>query len=226
MSDGTGERRPEKSGARRVTVAVVDDNPVIRMGLSAILAASDRLRLVGEAGDGEAAVRMIRDVRPDVTLLDVRMPKRDGVQVLAEVSSATKVLMLTYSDSPDVVRAAVDAGAAGYLVHGQIAPHELERAVLAVADGSLLLSEAATQALRTSWSMPSLRPEPAGIEVGLSDREREVMDLVARGLTNGETARELYLTEKTVKNHINRIFAKLGVRSRAEAVAVWLGPSA
>lgn len=223
MSERVSMHEPDRVGAGQVSVAVVDDNPVIRMGLSAILAASDRLRLEGEAGDGEAAVRLVRDVRPDVTLLDVRMPRRDGVQVVAEVSEWTRVLMLTYSDSPDVVRAAVDAGASGYLVHGQIAPHELERAVLAVAEGSFLLSEAATQALRTSWSAPVPRPATLGVEVGLSDREREVMDLVARGLTNGETARELFLTEKTVKNHINRIFAKLGVRSRAEAVALWLG---
>ena len=209
-----------------VTVVVVDDNPVIRMGLRSIIESSDRLRIVGEAGDGEEAVRVVRETVPDVVLLDVRMPRRDGVQVASEVSSWSKVLMLTYSDSPAVVRAAVDAGASGYLVHGAFEASELESTVLAVAAGSFVLSEPAARAMRESWSAPAVVAAPRRPDVGLSGRQVEVMDLVAAGCSNGEIAGRCFLSEKTVKNHINHIFAKLGVRTRAEAVSVWLGGAA
>jgi len=209
---------------RQVSVAVVDDNPVIRTGLRALLEASDRIRVVGEAGDGDAAVRLVRACTPDVTLLDVRMPKRDGVQVLAEVRDWTRVLMLTYAEAPDVVHAALTGGASGYLVHGHFAAEELEQAVLTVANGSLLLSGPAVGVLRDG-----LRPAtaaPARPDFGLSAREAEVMDLVAGGKTNREISAALFLSEKTVKNHVNHIFAKLAARTRAEAVALWLGHEA
>ncbi|MCL3859935.1 response regulator transcription factor [Actinotalea sp. K2] len=209
----------------QVSVVIVDDNAVIRMGLRSLVDASDRMRVVGEASDGEEAVRVIRATQPDVTLLDVRMPRRDGVQVAAEVAAWTKVLMLTYTDSPEVIRAAVEAGASGYLVHGQFASHELERTVLAVAEGAFLLSEGAAAVMRTVWAQPATPPAVQRPDAGLSEREREVMELVAAGRTNGAIAKECFLSEKTVKNHINHIFAKLGVRTRAEAVSVWLGGS-
>jgi DNA-binding NarL/FixJ family response regulator len=210
---------------RRVTVAIVDDNAVIRMGLRSILETSDRLHVVGEAGDGDEAIRLVRATQPDVTLLDVRMPRRDGVQVAGEVRSWTRVLMLTYSDAPEVVHAAVQAGAAGYLVHGQFASHELERSILAVAEGSFLLSPPALAAMRQAWAAPTAPAVPSRPDAGLSERQREVMELVAAGRSNSEIAGECFLSEKTVKNHINHIFAKLGVRTRAEAVSVWLGGS-
>lgn len=214
---------PEHAALTQVTVVVVDDNSVIRMGLRSLLEASDRLRVVGEAADGEEAVRVVRATLPDVVLLDVRMPRRDGVQVAAEIQAWTKVLMLTYSEAPEVVRAAVDAGASGYLVHGTFAAHELERSILAVAEGSFLLSERAAAAMRASWATPAAPAAPQRPDVGLSERQREVMELVALGRTNTQIAGECFLSEKTVKNHINHIFAKLGVRTRAEAVSVWLG---
>jgi len=151
------------------------------------------------------------------------MPRRDGVQVAAEVRQWCKILMLTYSDAPEIVRAAVDAGASGYLVHGQFASHELERSILAVAEGSFLLSPAAAQALRETWAVPTAPAAPTRPDVGLSERQREVMELIAAGRTNSEIAAACYLSEKTVKNHVNHIFARLGVRTRAEAVSVWLG---
>ncbi|WP_421734650.1 response regulator [Cellulomonas sp.] len=206
----------------QVTVVIVDDNAVIRMGLRSLLDASHRIRVVGEASDGEEAVRVVRATLPDVVLLDVRMPRRDGVQVAAEVRQWCKILMLTYSDAPEIVRAAVDAGASGYLVHGEFASHELERSILAVADGSFLLSPLAAEALRTTWAIPAATA-PERPDVGLSERQREVMELIAAGRTNGEIAATCYLSEKTVKNHVNHIFARLGVRTRAEAVSVWLG---
>lgn len=215
---------PTGSGPpRRVTVAIVDDNAVIRMGLRSLLEASARLHVVGEAGDGEEAIRLVRATQPDVTLLDVRMPRRDGVQVTSEVRAWTRVLMLTYSDAPEVVHAAVQAGASGYLVHGQFASHELERSILAVAEGAFLLSAPALAAMRSAWAAPTAPAVPVRPDAGLSERQREVMELVAAGRTNPEIAGQCFLSEKTVKNHINHIFAKLGVRTRAEAVSVWLG---
>ncbi|UZN02156.1 response regulator [Cellulomonas sp. S1-8] len=208
---------------RPVTVVVVDDNAVIRMGLRSLLDVQDGVRVIGEAADGEEAVRVVRELVPDVVLLDVRMPRRDGVQVAAEVRAWSKVLMLTYSDVPEVVRAAVDAGASGYLVHGQFDGAELVRTVLGVASGSFVLSPVAATAMRAAWAAPQTVAAPVRPDAGLSAREQEVMGLIAQGRTNGEIARECFLSEKTVKNHVNHIFAKLGVRSRAEAVSLWLG---
>ncbi|KAE8762975.1 response regulator [Georgenia thermotolerans] len=216
------ETDPAALWRAQVGVAIVDDNAVIRMGLRALVEASDALRFVGEAGDGEAAVDLVRATLPDVVLLDVRMPRRDGVAVAREVAQWTKVLMLTYSDAPEVVEAAVEAGAGGYLVHGQFDSGELEASILAVARGAFLLSPPAAQALRTARAREREPAAPRRPENCLSERQREVMEAIAQGKTNGEIARELFLSEKTVKNHVNRIFASLGVRTRAEAIAWWL----
>lgn len=212
------------AGATRpVSVVVVDDNDVIRSGLTSLLGTCPDVEVVGEAGDGDAAVALIRQLRPDVTLLDVRMPRRDGVAVAAEVSGLTRVLMLTYSDAPDVVRAALGAGAGGYLVHGSFRSGELVSAVLAMAAGSSVLSAPALDAVRDGLALASVPAEPVRPDAGLSPREVEVMEHIATGLSNGEISRRCFLSEKTVKNHVNHIFAKLGVRTRAEAVATWLG---
>lgn len=210
---------PDHAALTQVSVVVVDDNAVIRMGLRSLVEASPAMRWVGEAGDGDEAVRVVRATMPDVVLLDVRMPRRDGVQVAAEVRQWCRVLMLTYSDAPEVVRAALDAGATGYLVHGQFTAADLERAVLTVASGSMLLSAPAAAALRTAPPEPAPRPRS---DLGLSVRQQEIMELVATGRPNAAIAHELYLSEKTVKNHVNHIFARLGVTTRAEAVSVWL----
>lgn len=202
-----------------ISVLVVDDNPVVRSGLLALLGLDPRLRVVGEAGNGDQAVVMVRSLRPDVTLMDVQMPRRDGISAAAELSGLTKVLMTTFSDTPEVVHAAVDAGAVGYLVHGTFAEADLVACVLAAAAGNGVFGAPALAALRTG------RPTPAPVrpDHDLSTRQVEIMDLVAAGHPNAEIARALFLAEKTVKNHINHIFARLGVRSRAEAVALWLG---
>jgi DNA-binding NarL/FixJ family response regulator len=205
-----------------VTVVIVDDNPVIRMGLRSLLDAEPSVLVVGEASDGDQAVELVRAERPDVTLLDVRMPRRDGVSVAAEVSTLSRVLMLTYSDAPDVVRSALEAGAHGYLVHGQFESGELVGAVQAVAGGSSVLSAPALAVVHQAIGHSAER-RPTRPDAGLSPREVEMMELIATGRTNGQIARECYLSEKTVKNHVNHIFAKLGVTSRAEAVSVWLG---
>jgi DNA-binding NarL/FixJ family response regulator len=211
---------------RPVSVAVVDDNSVIRMGLRSLLEADPRTHVVGEAGDGEAAVQLVRATLPDVVLLDVRMPRRDGVSVVAEIRVFSRVLMLTYSEAPDVVRSALEAGADGYLVHGQFQPTDLVDSVLRIAEGSSVMSAPAIQAVRSALMAPVVPAEPVRPDVGLSERELEVMELIAQGLTNGQIARQCYLSEKTVKNHVNHIFAKMDVRTRAEAVSRWLGGTA
>jgi DNA-binding NarL/FixJ family response regulator len=202
-----------------IGVLVVDDNPSVRHGLRALLELDDRLSVVGEAGDGDEALRLARATRPDVTLLDVQMPRRDGLSVARELAAMTAVLMTTFSDSAEVVHQAFEAGATGYLVHGTFADDELVPCVLAAARGAGVFGAPALAALRAG------RPTgtPRRLVSDLSRRQVEIMDLVALGRTNGAIAHELVLSEKTVKNHINHIFARLGVVSRTEAVALWLG---
>jgi DNA-binding NarL/FixJ family response regulator len=208
---------------------VVDDNPVVRQGLVSLLEASG-IEVVGEAGDGRLAVELAGRLRPDLVLLDVRMPLLDGVTAARALSSVSRVLMLTYTDDPATVRAAIGNGAVGYLVHGTFTAEELTTAVNDAVGGSHPLSQAAVSALvgAVRQGAERDRPQPPAQgrpreRYGLSAREAEVMDLIVRGRSNGEIARKLFLAEKTVKNHVNRIYAKLGVTSRAAAIACWIG---
>ncbi|GAA0569823.1 response regulator [Actinomadura livida] len=248
-------------------VVVVDDNVVVRSGLVSLVEASGA-EVVGEAGDGRTAIELVDRLNPDLVLLDVQMPLLDGVAAAEVLSAKTRVIMLTYTDDPKVVRAAIGKGAVGYLVHGTFTPEELTAAVHGVVDGSNPLSPAAVSALvgavrgdsqsardpegardprepRESRSAPesggddgprAVREKPAGRDryvpatrrdgdFGLSAREADVMALIARGRSNGQIAQQLFLAEKTVKNHVNRIYAKLGVTSRAAAIAQWIGTS-
>jgi DNA-binding NarL/FixJ family response regulator len=205
-----------------IRVLVVDDNAVVRGGLVALLAALDDIEVVGEAATGQEAIDRTQVLTPDVVLLDVRMPVLDGVSAAATIARTTRVLMLTYSDEPSIVTSAIRAGAAGYLVHGTFDPDRLGDAIRTVHAGGSLLSEAATpivfEALRTAPAAPT-----DGRKHGLTEREAEVMDLVARGRSNTDIARDLFISAKTVKNHINHIYVKLDVSHRSEAIAVWLG---
>ncbi len=193
---------------------------MVRSGLLALLTLDDRLAVVGEATNGDQAVSMVRALRPDVTLLDVQMPRRDGVSAAQEISSLTHVLMTTFSDTPEVIHAAVDAGALGYLVHGTFGEDELVSCVLAAAVRQRRLRRPRDGRAAGGPAQPgaeAARPRPQrapGRDHGPDRR------WAAR---NADIARELFLAEKTVKNHINHIFARLGVRSRAEAVSLWLG---
>lgn len=198
-----------------VRVLVADDNPVVRAVLRDMFGAASGITVVGEAGDGAEALLLAGALRPDVTLLDHRMPVRDGLSVVPAISAHTRVLMLTRSSGDDVVLAAVRAGAIGYLVHGQFGPEELTRAVHAVAAGQSHLSPTAARAV-----VAAVRRDE-GTRFGLSARERDVMNLIAEGITNAEIAARLVLAPKTVENHVNHVYAKLGVTTRRQAMARW-----
>jgi DNA-binding NarL/FixJ family response regulator len=211
-----------------IKVLLADDNSVLRMGMASLLAADDRIDLVAEAADGQEAVDLAARHRPDVVILDVRMPVLDGVAAAARMPEGTRVLMLTYSDEPDVITAAMASGAHGYLVHGAHSPEEILNAVIASARGLAVFGPAASAVLFDPARMQGRgsagrgdRSERAARH-GLTPREVEILDMVAEGRTNREIATEFFLAEKTVKNHVNRIFAKLRVSTRAEAVSVWL----
>src|SRR6266511_1543191 len=198
-------------------VVVADDNPVVRSGLVSLLE-SEGIHVVVEAGDGRQAMELAERMRPDLVLLDIRMPVVDGVSAAKVISKTTPVVMLTYADRPALVRAAIRSGAAGYLVHGTFTPQELTAAVRAAAAGGLV------GAVRRDPSQDDRLP-PHQARFGLSAREVDVMRLVAQGLPNSEISRRLFLAEKTVKNHLTHIYEKLGVTTRAAAVVTWMGIS-
>lgn len=221
-----------------ITVVVVDDNPVVRMGLRSLLELDDSIEVVGEASSGPEGLDLVKNKRPRVALLDVRMPGGGGLEVLAELSQICMVLMLTYSDEPEVVSQAMRSGATSYLVHGAFDTSELARAIKDTANGDTRLSPAAAAILIRGVKTPGSVQPDTGVatdagesrvspEVArmyrLSPREVEISEEIVGGLTNGEIAKKLFIEEKTVKNHINRLFAKLGVLNRTTAVARLLG---
>lgn len=203
-------------------VVVVDDNHVVRLGISSILGLSPLVDVVGEASDGVEAVTVVRRLRPDVLLLDVQMPRRDGLSVARELAGEVAIVMTTFTDASQVVHDAVEAGAVGYLVHGSFKSQELVAAVLSAAAGAGVFSAPALASLRLDRRPPQVVDRS---HFGLSRRQAEIMDLIAGGRSNGDIAQALFLAEKTVKNHVRHIFAQLGVRTRAQAVAVWLTPN-
>ncbi|MBC6461866.1 response regulator [Actinomadura sp. HBU206391] len=211
----------------QIRVVVADDNPVVRSGLVALLEATGEAEVVAEAGDGAYAIELTERLKPDLVLLDVRMPLMDGIAAVEKLSRLTRVLMLTYTDDPEVIRSAVRNGASGYLVYGSFTVDELAAAIRDTAAGSgNPLSPAAVAALMAAVKEPAqsrVGRTSGKARFGLSAREAEVMDLIAQGRVNRQIAAELFLTEKTVKNHVNRIFAKLAVENRAAAIARWLG---
>ncbi|WP_255951227.1 response regulator transcription factor [Streptomyces odontomachi] len=300
---------PEPSAPGALRVVVADDNPVVRAGLTALLSGRDDIQVVAEASDGREAYEHAQRHRPDVILLDVRMPGVDGISALPHLVRIAPVLMMTYSREAEIVHESLRLGAGGYLVHGEFTADQLVAAVRDIKAGHAPLTRTASDALlarmradgppadppplpeglgtaftgagyrpgppagaapsqssafahgsggQQSPSMPSSPGFPApghvtgsqqnvstsslsqagmsqssssaaagavsrGIGAGLSQREVEVMDLIASGMTNQQIAATCFISEKTVKNHINRIFAKLHAGSRSEAIARWLG---
>ncbi|SFX34838.1 response regulator transcription factor [Streptomyces atratus] len=285
-------------GALRVVVA--DDNPVVRAGLGVLLSGRDDIEVVAEAADGRQAYDMAVQHRPDVVLLDVRMPGVDGISALPHLVQIAPVMMLTYSRENEIVHEALRLGASGYLVHGEFTADQLVQAVRDTKDGRAHFTATAANALLAHMRQgpgPQSRPLPEGLgtalttgvpyqgpgydghppssvqqhgapahapkpepsppaprpvrssqglshlqpvvaqssmtgepgtklnrqQYGLSSREVEVMELIASGMSNQQIAATCFISEKTVKNHINRIFTKLHSASRSEAIARWLG---
>ncbi|MEU3843285.1 response regulator transcription factor [Streptomyces sp. NPDC028635] len=276
----------EAPPAPPLRVVVADDNPVVRAGLTALLSGRDDLEVVAEAADGRQAYEFAVRHRPDVVLLDVRMPGVDGISALPHLVGIAPVLMMTYSREAEIVHEALRLGAGGYLVHGEFTADQLVDAVRDIKAGRAHFTPTASSALlqgfrggspagggplpdglgtafsasahaatdnaapRTPMAMPASKltgqqsadlpsqqqPDVAvsspgsmatagvgGVLAELSQREVEVMDLIASGMTNQEIAATCFISQKTVKNHINRIFAKLNAQSRGEAIAIWNG---
>jgi DNA-binding NarL/FixJ family response regulator len=204
-----------------IRLLVVDDHPVVRQGLRTFLETRDDFEVVGEAGDGETAVAEAARLRPDVILMDLVMPGVDGLDAIGRIRSAepgARILVLTSFASADQVLPALRAGAAGYLLK-DAAPAEVEAAIRAVHRGDGLLDPAVTATVLAEVARPGPatrdRPDP-GFE-SLTPREREVLGLLGRGMTNAAIARELFVAEKTVKTHVSSILAKLRLADRTQA---------
>jgi DNA-binding NarL/FixJ family response regulator len=205
-----------------IRVLVVDDNAVLRKGVVSLLESSEGIEVVGEASTGKEAISRAKDTSPDVVLLDVRMPVMDGISAAGSLSKHSKVMMLTYAEDEERVAGAIKAGASGYLVHGRFTPEELERSVKDLAAGRNVLSPSVVSVVFGALKgRHGTRHDEDTL--ALTERENEIMTLLARGASNKSIAEKLFISEKTVKNHINRIYAKLGVTTRAEAIAAFLG---
>jgi DNA-binding NarL/FixJ family response regulator len=206
-----------------IRVLVVDDQALVRGGFRLILESQPGVEVVGEAADGREALAMARELRPDVVLMDVRMPGMDGLEATRRLLSggeAPRVLMLTTFDLDEHVYDALRAGASGFLLK-DVRPEQLADAVRVVADGETLLAPAITQRLVQQY-VRRVRPgttRPAALD-SLTERELAVLRLIARGRSNAEIAADLFLSETTVKTHVSHVFGKLGLRDRAQAVVM------
>lgn len=205
-----------------IRIAVVDDQALVRGGFAMVLGHQDDIEVVAEAGDGQEAIEMAKEHRPDVILMDIRMPGMDGLEatssIIANADWPVRVLILTTFDPNEYVYKALRAGASGFVLK-DIPPAELVNAVRTVADGGALLAPSITRRLIGRFT------EQLGVDTKMSsrlerltNREREVLAAIARGLNNSEISEELYIGEATVKTHVSGILTKLGLRDRAQAV--------
>ena len=204
-----------------IRVVLVDDEAMVRVGLRMVLSSEPDIEVVGEAEDGAAAVAVVEQAQPHVVLMDIRMPRVDGIEGARRVLAAApdvRVVVLTTFDEDDYVEAALRNGVSGFLL--KVAPPErLVEAVRTVAAGGGLLDPAVTVRVISSFASASpLRTRRADLLDVLTERERDVLRLIARGLSNAEIAADLYLGETTVKTHVSNVLAKLGLRDRVQAV--------
>jgi DNA-binding NarL/FixJ family response regulator len=211
----------ERSG-ERIRVLVADDHPVFRRGMRAILGAESGTELVGEATDGEEAAALALELRPDVVLMDLNMPNANGIEAtrrILEANPETAVLMLTMFEDDKSIFAAMRAGAHGYVLKGADGAETL-RAIQAAAGGEAIFSPTITRRLTEYFAAPGqgAKAAPDHTFPDLTEREHEVLSLVAEGYTNNAIASRLYLSPKTVRNYVSSIFTKLGVADRSQAI--------
>jgi DNA-binding NarL/FixJ family response regulator len=206
---------------RRVRVLLVDDDDLMRAGLRAVLSSDNEIEVVGEAGDGRAAIAETRRSRPDVVLIDVRMPDLDGLSATREIlatSPKVKVAILTTFEQDDYIFGALTSGASGFLLK-RTRPEELIAAIHTIAGGDSLLSPSVTRkVIERMAAQPAADPSAQRRAAMLTPRERDVLELIARGLSNSEIAAELVIEESTVKTHVKHILTKLKLRDRVQAV--------
>ncbi|WP_329403562.1 response regulator transcription factor [Streptomyces virginiae] len=209
---------------RAIRVLLVDDQPLVRSGLRVLMADTADLSVVGEAGTGTDGVRLAAELRPDVVVMDIRMPGMDGIEATGLITAEAqdvKVLVLTTFDEDDHVYGALRAGASGFAVK-DMAVEEILAAIRVIAAGDALIAPGVTRRLIADFvrapgpTAPEARaPRPV---VGITEREREVLTLVGRGRSNGEIAEELFISAATAKSHVSRLFTKLGARDRVQLV--------
>lgn len=207
-----------------IRVLIVDDQQLVRSGFRLILGCEDDIEVVGEAANGLEAIDSARRLRPDVVLMDLRMPHLDGVQATARLAAAGshsvgRVLVVTTFDNDEYVFAALRAGASGFILK-DTPPEELAAAVRVVAGGESLLAPPVTRRLIEEFARRPVPPDDSEVLRDLTDREREVLGMVARGLSNAEIAGALGIGQTTVKTHVSRMLTKLGLRDRAQAVVL------
>ncbi|MFE3142198.1 response regulator [Streptomyces scopuliridis] len=207
---------------RPVRVVLADDQPLVRSGLRVLIADQPDLEVVGEAANGAEAVQLVRDVSPDVVVMDIRMPGMDGIEATRRITAGpatTRVLVLTTFDEDDHVYGSLRAGASGFVVK-DMALDDILAAIRVVAAGDALIAPGVTRRLIADFvRRPAAAPKrpPRPVE-GLTEREREVLTLVGRGRSNSEIAEDLFITVATAKSHVSRLFTKLGARDRVQLV--------
>jgi DNA-binding NarL/FixJ family response regulator len=203
-----------------IRLVVADDEAMVRAGLRMVLETEPDLSVVGEAADGEQAVAVVKRCDPDVVLMDIRMPRLDGIAAarrLLELGSRARVLMLTTFNEDDYLYAALRAGTSGFLLK-EAPPEQLVDAVRVVAAGDALLAPAVTRRVIEEFARSTPPAQPPAALAELTPREAEVLGLLGRGLSNAEIAGELIISEATAKTHVGRVLMKLGLRDRAQAV--------
>jgi DNA-binding NarL/FixJ family response regulator len=201
-------------------VLIVDDQALVRAGFRMILEGAGDFQVVGEVSDGEQAIMAVRRHRPDLVLMDVRMPNLDGIEATRRILASgadCRIVILTTFDLDEHVFAALRAGASGFLLK-DVSPEQLVASLRLLAQGKAILAPSVTRRLIERFAAPGVEPAVSQLLGSLTDREREVLILVGRSLSNEEVANQLHVSESTVKTHVGRVLAKLGLRDRVQAV--------